>query len=274
MEANAPAGAVTRRDLAAALVRRDGWIVGVSLALLAGLCWAYLAIVAGAMNAMTDAGGSTQFMWLMPMGRWNLADFGLAALMWIVMMIGMMVPSAAPMILLYAAIRRREAGAGNVLPPTALFLTGYLAVWTGFSLAAAALQFGLVEARLMSDLMESESAALGAGILIAAGVYQLSPWKRACLAHCRSPIAFLLHHWRPGAVGALRMGLSHGAYCLGCCWLVMCVLFALGVMNLAWVAGISILVLAEKITRFGAAIARIAGALLIGAGVLILAGAL
>jgi len=274
MEPNTPGGAVTRRDLAEVLVRRDGWIVGVSLVLLAGLCWVYLAVVAGAMNAMTDAGGSTQFMWLMPMGRWDLADFGLAALMWIVMMIGMMVPSAAPMILLYAVVRRREAGAGKVLPPTALFLAGYLAVWAGFSLAAAALQFGLVEARLMSDLMRSESAAVGAGILIGAGAYQLSTWKSACLAHCRSPIAFLLHHWRPGAAGALRMGLSHGAYCLGCCWLVMCVLFAVGVMNLAWVAGISILVLAEKITPFGAAIARIAGVLLIGAGVLILARAL
>lgn len=258
-------------EVVEASVQRERWIVAGSLAVLVLLCWLYLAVMADAMSAMTGAGGSTELMWLMPMGAWGAGGFLLACAMWIVMMIGMMVPSAAPMILLYALIGRREHERGRVLPPTAVFLAGYLAVWSAFSVVAAALQFGLTEARLMSDLMESRSATFGAAVLILAGLYQLTPWKSACLAHCRSPIAFLTQHWRPGLTGTFRMGLSHGAYCVGCCWAVMSVLFVVGVMNLAWIAALSAFALVEKILPWGHAVARTTGALLLGAGVVVLA---
>ena len=270
---NPPSGLAqtpARHELTERLIARERWIVAASLGVLVALCWWYLAVMADAMAAMTDPGRSTAFMWLMPMGRWDLAEFTLAALMWIVMMIGMMVPSAAPVILLYALIRRKQQLGGGALAPTAVFLGGYLAVWSGFSVAAAGVQFGLSELRMMSDLMQSESRLLSASILVAAGVYQLSPWKAVCLSQCRSPITFLSAHWRPGRLGALRMGIAHGAYCVGCCWLAMCVLFAVGVMNLAWVAALSALVLVEKLASFGTAIARLAGILLVGAGFLVL----
>lgn len=254
------AGGVGRLERA---LRHDRWIVGTSLALLVILCWWYLFVVAGAMTAMTGEGGSMDYMWLMPMGSWNAGDFALAAAMWIVMMIGMMVPSAAPVILLYALMRRREQQQGRVLPSTAVFAAGYLTVWCGFSLAAAGAQFGLTEASLMSDLMESTSRALAAAVLVAAGAYQFSAWKATCLAHCRSPVAFLARHW---SAGPFRMGLTHGAYCVGCCWAAMCVLFAVGVMNLVWVAVLSALVLLEKVLPQGGWVARGGGALFVGLG--------
>jgi predicted metal-binding membrane protein len=246
------------------VLRRDRWIVASALALLVALCWLYLLAMADAMRAMMGEGGSGAYMWLMPMGAWSAAEFALALAMWIIMMIGMMVPSAAPAILLYSLIRRREQQRGAVLPSVGLFAAGYLAIWAGFSLAAAGVQFGLTEARLMSDLMESSSAVMTAAVLILAGVYQLTAWKGACLAHCRSPIAFLSSHWSDGP---LRMGVRHGMFCLGCCWAAMCVLFAVGVMNLAWIAALSALVLLEKTLPRGDLIARISGVLLIVAGV-------
>jgi predicted metal-binding membrane protein len=251
-------------------LRRDRRIVLACLTLLVGLCWWYLLVMADAMRAMAGEGGSFDYMWLMPMGSWNAADLALASAMWIIMMVGMMVPSAAPVILLYALMRRREMQQGRVIPSTGLFAAGYLAVWSGFSLAAAALQFGLTEARLMSDLMESSSAALSATVLILAGAYQLTALKGACLAHCRSPVAFLAKFW---SAGPLRMGLRHGAYCLGCCWAVMCVLFAVGVMHLAWIAALSALALLEKAAPRGDLIGRWSGLVLVVAGLVTLVGA-
>jgi predicted metal-binding membrane protein len=247
-----------------AVLRRDRWVVGGSLALLAILCWWYLLVMHDAMRAMTGQGGSADYMWLMPMGPWAARELGLAVVMWVVMMVGMMVPSAAPVILLYVLIRRREQQRGQVLPSTAVFAAGYLTVWFAFSLAAAAVQFGLTEASLMSDLMESGSKVLVAAVLILAGAYQLTRWKGSCLAHCRSPIAFITRHW---SAGPFRMGLLHGTYCLGCCWAVMCVLFAVGVMNLAGIAALSALVLLEKILPRGDLIARGSGVVLIAVGV-------
>lgn len=248
-------------------LRRDRRIVVVCFALLVALCWWYLLVMADAMRAMTGAGGSLDHMWLMPMGAWDTGDVVLASAMWIIMMIGMMVPSAAPVILLYGLMRRRELQQGRVLPSTALFAAGYPAVWAGFSLAAAGAQFGLTEASLMSDLMESSSSLLTATVLILAGAYQLTALKGACLAHCRSPVAFLAAHWPEGP---LRMGLRHGAYCLGCCWAVMCVLFAVGVMNLAWIAALSALALVEKTVARGDLVSRVGGVLLIALGVVAL----
>ncbi len=186
----------------------------------------------------------------------------IVAAMWAAMMVAMMVPSAAPAILLYARVHRHSLGRGT--PPTAAFLAGYLACWFGFSMLAATLQIGLGNAMVIGG----KGAA---GLLMAAGLYQLSPLKDACLTRCRSPAQFITRHYRPGAWGAARLGLLHGAYCVGCCWLLMALLFVGGVMNLAWVALLTLLVAAEKLLPAGRWIARIAGVGFIGWGVALLA---
>jgi predicted metal-binding membrane protein len=192
--------------------------------------------------------------------------------MWWIMMMAMMLPSASPMILLFAMIncKQREKGAPYV--PTGLFVAGYLLVWGAFSLVAIAAQWGLERIGLLSSMMASTSVLLGAGLLIAAGAYQLTPLKHACLRHCRSPIFFISHHWRPGNLGALRMGIEHGAFCTGCCWFLMALLFYGGVMNLYWIIGLALFVLLEKTIPAGHWLGRITGALLIAwGGALVLA---
>jgi predicted metal-binding membrane protein len=249
-------------------VSLDRWIVGASLLLLTVLSWLYLFLMADGMKAMTGQGGSAKYMWLMPMGKWDATDFVLGFLMWVIMMIGMMIPSAAPMIFLYAKIRRGAEADGRALALTFIFSLGYFAVWAVFSLAATVLQYFLTEWRLYSDLMETDSAMLSGLILIFAGLYQLTPWKNACLAHCQSPLGFLTHHWRDGAGGAFRMGVTHGWYCLGCCWLIMLVLFSVGVMNLFWIAVLSVFVLLEKFFATGKRVAYTTGVGLVAFGLL------
>lgn len=189
----------------------------------------------------------------------------IAATMWAAMMVAMMLPSAAPAILLYARVHRHSRGSGT--PPTMAFLAGYLACWFGFSMLAAALQLAIVSPMSMA----LESSVASAALLIAAGLYQLSPLKDACLSRCRSPAEFISRHYRPGAWGAARLGLLHGGYCVGCCWLLMALLFVGGAMNLLWVAGLTLLVAAEKLLPGGSWIARITGVALIGWGVTLLA---
>ncbi|MDP6474660.1 MAG: DUF2182 domain-containing protein, partial [Alphaproteobacteria bacterium] len=175
------------------------------------------------------------------------------------------------MILIFARVNAKQRDKGNVYVPTAIFTAGYVIVWTLFSLLATAAQWGLQNAALLSPAMVSTSAYLGAALFIAAGIYQWTPLKQACLKHCRSPLEFIMHHWRPGRAGALRMGLGHGAFCLGCCWSVMALLFVGGVMNLIWVAVITIFVAAEKMFPHGPWIGRTAGVAMIAAGVYLLA---
>jgi predicted metal-binding membrane protein len=187
--------------------------------------------------------------------------------MWAVMMLAMMTPSAAPVILIFAGMQRGQSG--RRLPVTLLiFVAGYLTVWSGFSAAAAAAQWALHQAAMLSPAMKTASPWVGGAILIAAGIYQITPSKRACLAHCQSPLGFLMSHWRRGTAGAFRMGIAHGAYCVGCCWALMCVLFVVGVMNLAWVAALSVFVLVEKVGPAGQIVARVAGAVMVAAGIL------
>ena len=162
-------------------------------------------------------------------------------------MVGMMVPSATPMSLLFAAVARRARAQGSPVAPTFVFVTGYVAAWTLFSLAATAAQWGLERAALLSPMLASTSAAFGGVLLAAAGLYQWTPWKDACLAHCRAPALFFAAHWRDGPLGAFRMGAAHGLYCLGCCAVLMGLLFFGGVMNLLWVAGLALFVLLEKV---------------------------
>jgi predicted metal-binding membrane protein len=194
------------------------------------------------------------------------APFALTALMWAVMMAAMMLPGAAPTVLLYASLVRKNAERGTVLPSTWVFASGYVLAWAGFGLVATALQTMLEQAGLLTPMMSSASRWLTAGLLVAAGIYQLTPLKAACLTHCRDPVQFLMAHWRPGATGALRMGVAHGAYCVGCCWALMLLLFVVGVMNLVWVALIAAFVSIEKLLPAGPLTGRFAGAALIVAG--------
>jgi predicted metal-binding membrane protein len=195
----------------------------------------------------------------------RMANLWLNFMMWAVMMVAMMVPSASPMVLMYARIARsrKDVRAHGVW----LFAVGYIVVWTIFSAAATAGQFALQRATLLTGGLTA-TPLIGGIILAAAGIYQLTPLKDACLGHCRSPMGFFMTEWRDGAAGAFRMGLKHGAYCAGCCWMLMALLFVMGVMNLLWVAAISMLVLIEKATPFGRAIARASGVAMIAAGAL------
>ncbi len=185
--------------------------------------------------------------------------------MWWVMMLAMMLPSAAPVILLHARISGgKTAGMTRASLPAMAFVTGYLLVWGGFSAVAVALQWLFESLGVLSPAMMSTSSRIFAGaVLIYAGAYQLSPLKRACLKHCQGPLAFLTRHWRDGLAGALRMGLQHGFYCLGCCLGLMAILFFGGIMNLYWIAGLALLVLLEKLLPWGTRLSYITGPLLI-----------
>lgn len=179
-------------------------------------------------------------------------------------MIGMMIPSAAPMILLFDKLNKNKHGGKFV--STAIFIAGYLIMWGLFSLLATLVQWGLENASLMMPMAQVKSPIFGGIVFIVAGLYQFTPLKHACLKHCRSPFAFIMNEWRDGKLGAIKMGASHGAYCLGCCWFLMALLFVSGVMNLIWVAAIAAYVLAEKAMPVGQLVARTGGVLMIAFG--------
>ena len=250
-------------------IRQDRALVAFGLAAVTLLSWFYLSRMAAMMNAAAADKAMHAAMGMPEMAAWGAAEFVMLFLMWAVMMIAMMLPSAAPIILLVVAVYRRRGGHSRAL--TAAFSTGYLLAWTAFSVLAAIVQLGLHRAAMLSPDMASRSAVVGAVILMGAGVYQWLPLKSACLTHCRSPLAFLTHEWREGAAGALRMGVQHGLYCVGCCWALMALLFAAGVMNLLWVGAIAIFVLAEKLAPQGMRLGKIAGVLLVLWGAWVLA---
>jgi predicted metal-binding membrane protein len=255
-----PVRSLPRRDRIAILIG----IGGVTL-----LAWIYLFAAAKQMSAMPEM-AMADMPGMVMLRSWTRTDFLLMFAMWAVMMVGMMVPTAAPMTLIYASVARKAASQSTPLPPTALFIAGYIAMWTLFSVAATFLQWGLERAALLSPMMVSTSPLLGAGILIAAGVYQWTPFKSVCLRHCRMPAQFFADHWRDGALGAFRMGFEHGAFCLGCCAVLMLLLFLGGVMNLLWIAAIAVFVLVEKLVPFGEWGGRIAGAAMILVGIVAL----
>jgi predicted metal-binding membrane protein len=245
-----------------ATVRRDRAAVVATLAVLVVLAWVYLWRDAASMGAMESMEGMAGMS--MDSSPWR--DAALMFVMWSVMMVGMMLPSAAPAILLYTAMVRRNSERGNVLPAAWTFAAGYLAVWTGFSAAATLLQLLLQRAELLTPMMVAANRPMAGALLIVAGVYQWLPAKEACLSHCRSPVEFMLTNWRGGAAGPFRMGAEHGFYCLGCCWALMLLLFVAGVMNLLWVALIAAFVLFEKLVPGGRWLSRAAGAGMIVAG--------
>jgi len=200
---------------------------------------------------------------------WSSADVLLAGVMWSVMMIGMMAGSATPVVMLYAGAQRARPRRSRFA--LTAFVLGYVVVWVGFSVCAAIAQWGLHESLALSTSMATSSPRVGGAILLIAGAYQLTSLKAACLAHCQSPLGFLMAHWREGPVGAFRMGARHGLYCLGCCWALMLVLFVVGVMNLAWVAALAAFVFVEKLGIAPHALSRAAGVVLIVAGVALIA---
>ncbi len=239
---------------------RERLLVAAALLLLTALAWLYL--------MLETAGAGLPLLWP------QASPLLLAFLMWTVMMVAMMLPSAAPMVLLYARVARRGAGRGGAAPAVWAFVGGYLAIWTAFALLAALLQAALWESGFFAPgEMRIESVRLAGGVLLAAGVYQWLPLKEACLRHCRTPARFLAGHWREGSAGALRMGIAHGGFCLGCCWLLMLLLFAVGVMNLLWVAVVTLFVAGEKLLPAGVPLARIGGIALGAFGLYMLLGA-
>ncbi len=288
------------------VLRRDREVVTFVLVTVIAACWLYLLAGAGTgmyphemavlvpmqMNmeasmpgtasmsghgTMAASGQSSTGNMLISLVTWTSGHALVMFSMWWLMMIAMMLPSAAPMVLLHATVTRkplaRADDAGPDAPPqrlrwtTTAFIAGYLAMWGAFSLVAVVAQWALERGELLSAMMMSTSKLLGSGLLLAAGVWQLTPFKTVCLRHCRSPISFLSTHWHPGVGGAFRMGIEHGVFCLGCCWFLMTLLFYGGVMNLIWIIGLALLVLAEKAMPAGVAFGRVTGLLLIALGV-------
>ncbi len=254
-----------------AALRHDRAVVLGSIVVVIVLAWTYLLLGAAIQMDMMDMGGG---QWMAMLPEWTLGYALIVFVMWAVMMVAMMLPSAAPVTLLVASIARKRSDAGSAAgASTALFVFGYLALWFGFAAAATVLQWALDVAGLLSEEMAFANAVLAGGVLVAAGVYQWTPLKEACLRHCRSPLDFLMFHWREGALGAFTSGMRHGAFCLGCCWMLMALLFVGGIMNLVWIGAIALLVLIEKTLPWGGRTSRVTGALLVawGASALLMA---
>jgi predicted metal-binding membrane protein len=252
-------------------LRNDRLLVLAALAGMALLAWAYMLHEARSFEqtqvcrcfGMAMSGPDTK--------AWSVATITPLFLMWAEMMVAMMIPSAAPMILTFARVSRQRREQARPFVSAGLLLLGYLLVWFAFSLFAALAQWALHGAALLSHMMTSRSQLLGAALLICAGIFQWTPWKRACLSHCRSPLNFLLTEWREGKMGALVMGGRHGAYCTACCWLLMLLLFVAGVMNMLWVAAITLLVLLERILPHRMRLDLIVGVVLVAWGVWMMA---
>ena len=242
------------------LIQRDRLWIALGLVSAIALAWVYLLRESAAMGVMGTEARRHAAMGMagMTMRTWGAADWlGLFA-MWAVMMVGMMLPSAAPVIMLVLGAYRLR-GDTNARLAAAAFIGGYAIVWTIFSALAALAQLGLHRAALISDDMRLHSVVVSGALLLLAGVYQWLPVKNRCLVHCQAPLAFLTQRWRPGVSGGFSMGASHGAFCVGCCWLLMTLLFVLGVMNLFWIAVLAAIVLLEKLTQHGRIAGRVVG---------------
>jgi predicted metal-binding membrane protein len=246
------------------LARRDRVVILLGLLLVFLLAWAATWRWAAMMDRMALMIPAAQ--------SWTAAELLIVFAMWVAMMAAMMLPAAAPMIAAFATINRRRRARDLPYVPTAVFLTGYLVAWSGFSLVATAAQWLFSATGLLSSMMEPRSRLFAALLFIAAGLYQWSPVKAACLARCRSPLGFVLAEWRDGASGALVMGLRHGLFCIGCCAGLMLLLFAVAVMDLRWVAALALLVTAEKLLPWPRFWRSAIGAGLVTAGALIASG--
>jgi predicted metal-binding membrane protein len=247
-------------------IRRDRLIVAAGLVALTVLAWLYIIHLSRMMSLH-----STMAM-PMPMDM-GVPELGYLIPMWIIMMVAMMVPSAAPSILLFSSAARSRKTRGIPTASAAVFTLGYLLIWAVYASVAAVVQYKLHQQALLSPDMVSASPVLAGGLLIVAGIYQWLPIKRACLSHCHFPLGIFSHHWREGSAGALLMGVRHGSYCVGCCWALMALLFVAGVMNLLWVTAIAVFVLAEKLWLPAPTAGRLTGFLLTGWGIWVIAAA-
>ena len=254
----------------AAVSRRDRVLISACLVVVTALAWAYLIHLDRQMSVSMAYDTMMAQMGMATDSPWTAGDVFFTFAMWAVMMVGMMAGAAMPVLLLFADAHAAR-GAGGARLAVLLFGLGYVIVWVGFSAVAALAQWALHQKALLSPAMAASSPSLAGAILIAAGAYQLTPWKGACLTQCRSPLGFLMTNWRDGNIGVLQMGVRHGAYCLGCCWALMCILFAVGVMNLLWVAALTGFVLLEKIGPAGTTVARVAGAAMLLVGIFLIA---
>ncbi|MGH8019343.1 MAG: DUF2182 domain-containing protein [Opitutaceae bacterium] len=243
------------------LLRRDRWLVGGSLALAVALCGTWIVPMCRDMYGAMDGSAA----WMMT-DRWDSRHLALLFAMWTVMMAGMMLPSAAPALLLYACVIRKSPAGDRTPAHVYAFAGGYLVVWTVFSFAATVLQRVLAERLLLSSMMETSDPVFDGVVLMAAGIYQFTPFKRACLGRCRSPVEFITRFWKPGVGGGFYLGTMNGLYCLGCCWALMLLLFVGGVMNLWWIAALTVFVLLEKVAPFGVQGGRVSGALVFAFG--------
>lgn len=255
---------------------RERAVVAAMLLIIVVLAWSYVAHLAAGMAGMDAARGIAMPAMQMAMPHavaWRVEDAALTFLMWSVMMVAMMVPSATPMILTHAGLARLHSATAASLTTTA-FLAGYLIVWVAFSAGATVLQWGFHSASLLSHALASDTPLLAGSLLVLAGAYQLTRWKQVCLTRCRTPLDFLMTEWREGPHGALLMGTRHGAYCVGCCWALMLLLFVAGVMNLLWVAVLAGYVLLEKLVPAVPAVSRLVGILALGWGAWLLGQAL
>ncbi|MEC9289285.1 MAG: DUF2182 domain-containing protein [Chloroflexota bacterium] len=245
------------------IVKKDRVIVISGVVAVAAIAWGYMLYVSQSNSDMDMSMGMT----VGNVRSWSSVDFSLMFVMWAVMMVAMMVPSAAPMILLFATVNRRRREQSGPFVSTGVFLSGYLVVWVGFALVATLGNWGLHQASLLTSMMGGTSSGyLGGALLLTAGIFQWSQLKYVCLTHCRSPLSFLMSDWKDGTGGAFKMGLQHGRYCLGCCWILMALLFVLGVMNLVWIAALAAFVLAEKAIPAGKPISKITGGFLVAWG--------
>ncbi len=249
---------------------RERLLIPACIAAITLLAWIYLFHLDRQMSASMDYDRQMAAMGMAASGQWTAADGFLNLAMWVVMMVGMMAGSVTPMLQLFAGTQAAP-GQPRTSQEVLAFGLGYLLIWSAFSAVATLAQWALHSAALLTPAMKTSNPWLGGGILVAAGIYQLTPWKGKCLQHCRSPLGFLMTNWRSGKSGAIRMGAGHGLYCLGCCWALMAVLFVVGVMNLFWVAVLTIIVLLEKMGPAAAVVAKIVGVAMIVRGVFVIA---
>ncbi len=285
------------------VLSRDRMIVIVGLVTVIVLSWIYILLGAGmgmtafemttttlpgvsssidmaaqgsGMSSQKDRGGAMRMAHaaMTQPAVWTPSYAVLMFCMWWVMMVAMMLPSASPMILLFARVYRGQKAHGASFVPTSIFAAGYLVSWSVFSVLAAGAQWGLERAGLLSAMLVSTSGLFAGILLLIAGIYQLTPLKYACLKHCQSPLQFIMHHWRTGTSGAFRMGIEHGVFCLGCCWFLMALLFVGGVMNLYWIVGLAVFVLLEKTMPVGHWLGSLTGIGLMVWGGWLLAGTL
>jgi predicted metal-binding membrane protein len=265
-----------------ALLRRDRIVVAGALVLLIVLSWSYVLWIA---DDMTMGGMDMPGYRMIPAGQgfmmpvsapWGTVEFAFVLAMWAVMMVGMMTPSVAPMVLIYARVARQAASTTTPFAATSWFAAGYLLAWIAFSLAATLAQWAVERWGGLTASMAAGNDVFAGLVLMAAGLYQWTPLKDACLRQCQAPLQFIQRHggFQQGAAGSVALGLRHGLYCIGCCWLLMALLFVGGVMNVLWIAVLAILVLLEKVVPAGRLISRLSGIGCVVAGAWMIARAL